>query len=281
MKQLFYSVTVLCLILNACQKSAEPLTIDPPPISCEIVPNDTLMITYPCDGQINFIPDSFSWKFGVIGEQLEGFVELHISKPNQPYGLYSGFGWSDLGNPKEKTSLTGAAIALLANTKYEWFMVLRHDGNNLYYKTSIQTFTTGGTGFTLPTVFQTFAGTYAVQDTFKERIQVWDTQHTYHLEDLPPVAFPSTTVTLESIPGEIFTLSGQDTVTYIMVGIGQEAPNKVRINHNGIFQWSDGNYYTPTSISGKVIGDSIVCYKTRSSNMVGTFSSHAYKGKRG
>ncbi|MBK6995283.1 MAG: hypothetical protein IPH31_10270 [Lewinellaceae bacterium] len=77
MKQLFYSVTVLCLILNACQKSAEPLTIDPPPISCEIVPNDTLMITYPCDGQINFIPDSFSWKFGVIGEQLEGFVE-HI-----------------------------------------------------------------------------------------------------------------------------------------------------------------------------------------------------------
>ena len=283
MKHLFFGIPFFCLIVSACHKTVEPPTTTTTPTptpTCEIIANDTLMILYPCDGQTDFIPDSFSWQFGVVGAKLEGFVELHINKADPPYGLYSGFDWSDLGTPKADTTLTGAEIALLPYTTYEWFMVLRHDGNGLYYTTPKQTFTTGETGFSLPTVFQSFAGTFAVQDTFYERIQVWDSQSTYHLEDMPPVHIGSNTVTVETIPGEAIKLNNQDTITYVLIRIGQEDPFTVRINHEGSFYWSDGNYYSPTSVSGQVFGDSIVCIKNRTASMIGTYSGHAFKGKR-
>jgi hypothetical protein len=267
------------LAFMACKKNNE--TEEPPPTpTCEIVPNDTLMITYPCDGQTGFMGERFTWQFGAVGAQLPGVVEIHIKKLDPPSGLFNNYYWNDQDNPKAFTILEGTPFALQANTRYEWHMSLRHDGNGLYYNTPKQTFVTGATGLNVPTFFNRLAGTFAVKDTFFERKQVWTSPSTYYFEDQPPVAFPDNTITIETIPGENIFISGADTVTYMNLRIGPADTYKISVNDKGNIFWSNGTYYTSNTLSGNIYGDSIACTFRSASNMSNIFHGHHYRGRR-
>ncbi|MDX1911425.1 MAG: hypothetical protein SFV22_08075 [Saprospiraceae bacterium] len=280
MNNKFFLALLLGLSLTACKKNNDPEDLPPPTPTCEVIENDTLMILYPCNGQTGFTGDRFTWQFGPMGAQLPGIVELRIKKLDPPFGIYNEYNWNDQNNPKAFTTLSGTPFALQANTRYEWYMSLRHDGNGLYYHTPKQTFVTGETGFNIPVSFNKFPGTYAVTDTFFERVQVWTSPSSWYLEDRPPVAQSDKVITIESIPNENIFISGIDTITYMNLRIGPNDTYKISINDKGSIFWSNGTYYTSNTLSGHILGDSIACTLRSSSNMSGIFSGHHFRGRR-
>jgi len=64
------------------------------------------------------------------------------------------------------------------------------------------------------------------------------------------------------------------------VRIGQEAAVKVSMTTDGSFYWSDGQHYSPTSVSGQISGDLISCLKATYTYNTGTSFSNRNKGKR-
>jgi hypothetical protein len=275
MKQLTFAIAMLCMGLVACKKNNDTIP------DCEVVPNDTLMLTYPCDGQTDFDEENFSWQFGAVGKQLAGTVEIHVKSAGTSFWTHSSAVWHQMNDANAQTSITESPIELLSHTTYEWYIVMRNDNEGLYFITPVRTFTTGDTGLDLPAVFQSFAGNFTVQDTFYEKIQVWDTQHTYHYEDVPPASRGTTTLALALIAGENYSITNDEAVTHMHLRIGQDTlPYRVEITSRGEFSWTDGSYHSPMSIIGAVIGDSIVCSLTRRNNMSPVYWSHSYKGKR-
>jgi hypothetical protein len=227
------------------------------------------------------IEENFSWQFGAVGKQLAGSVEIYVKSPGTSYWTQSSAVWHEMNDANAQTSITESPIELLSHTTYEWFIVMRNDDEGLYFITPVRTFTTGDTGLDLPAVFQSFAGDFTVQDTFYEKIQVWDTQHTYHYEDVPPASRGTTTLALALIAGENYSITNDEAVTHMHLRIGQDTlPYRVEITSRGEFSWTDGSYHSPMSIIGAVIGDSIVCSLTRRNNMSPVYWSHSYKGKR-
>jgi len=279
MKQFFFLLLLGIILLPSCKKVNDP-ELDPDPNTCVSTMSNTLTLLYPCDGAVGVIPDSFSWAFGSVGTTLAGFVELNINKVEPPAGLYSSYHWSGFDEARTKGSVDAAQFPLLANTTYEWYMALRHDGNGLQFKTPKQTFTTGNTGYQLPVIHQSFAGKFLVQDSITGREKVYESLNTWHYVDLVPSSNGTKTVTLETISGAIIYTYNSDTLTTMRLRIGSTDNVVVNMNHKGSFYWSDNNYYTPTSIAGRVMGDSIAFSKTRYNYNEPTYSGHKYTGVR-
>lgn len=275
MKQLIFAISTLCIALVACKKDHDTVP------DCEVVQNDTLMLTYPCDGQSDFNGGNFSWQFGAVGKQLTGTVEIHVTAADNLFWTHSSAVWHEMNYANAQTSLPESPLELMSHTTYRWYIVMRNDDEGLYFTTPVRTFTTGEMDLDLPAIFQSFSGAFSVQDTFYEKIQVWDTQHTFHYEDLPPAPRGVTTLNLMPITGEGFSMYDGKTVTHMNLRIGQDTlPYRVQINSRGEFSWTDGSYHAPMSILGTIIGDSIICSLTRRNNMSPVYWSHSYKGKR-
>jgi hypothetical protein len=282
--KIYLSLLLFCLAaLSACKKN--DLT---GPDNCIPFPNDTLQLVYPCNGQINFLLDRFEWKVGEKGKLLEGFLELHISvkkehSPLSPGSVYTAYGWSTYD--RTLTQHSDKSIALLPNTTYEWYMTFRHDGNNLHFNTPVQTFVTGETGYRIPD-FQRFTGTFTCQDTLYQKVEEWVTRYERRFVELPPVAQGTKQLVFTTLPNQaIYTYttgSSQhaDTLTSMQLSIRGIGEYKVTINDKGEFHWGNGNYYTPTSISGKVSGDLIRLSKITLGYQTPTYTSNRYTGKR-
>ena len=128
--------------------------------------------------------------------------------------------------------------------------------------------------------FPDFSGKFLVQDTFYQRLIVFDSPSSSHLDVLPPAPQTDKIIQLEKIPNDTLQFYNNDTTAQMLLIVNLADSFKVSINQRGEVYWSDNAYFSPETVDGSVFKDSISLTIGRFNNYNGEYARNKYTGKR-